>query len=105
MPGSAPPIHAGDLGHDDLSPHRGWLLKAPRDLELQAFVDAAVLDGDWTGLAAETVRLLDGHEGRLGIHGPFWGFTIASCEPEVRKVVTRRFRQALALSADIPSRS
>jgi len=95
------PILGAALRHDQLEPHRDWLLEAPRDLELQAFVDAEVLDGDWSGLAAETVQLLDGHEGRLGIHGPFWGFTIASYEPEVRKIVTRRFHQALDVCATV----
>lgn len=89
------PILGAALGHEDLEGHRSWLLEAPRDLELQAFVDAEVLDGDWSGLAEDTRRLLDGHQGRLGIHGPFWGFTIASYDPEVRRIVTRRLHQAL----------
>jgi hypothetical protein len=89
------PILGAALGHEDIAAHRDWLREAPRDLELQAFVDGDVLDGDWSGLARETVRLLDGHKGRLGIHGPFWGFTIASYDPEVRKVVTRRLLQSL----------
>ncbi|MCB6180168.1 sugar phosphate isomerase/epimerase [Rhodobacter sp. Har01] len=95
------PILGAALDHDSLPQHRDWLLEAPRDLELQAFVDADVLDGDWSGLAEETVRLLDGHQGRLGIHGPFWGFTIDSYEPEVRKVVTRRLQQALDVCAAV----
>ena len=95
------PILGAALGHQDLAPHRDWLLEAPRDLELQAFVNAEVLDGDWSGLAAETVKLLDGHKGRLGIHGPFWGFTIASYDPEVRKIVTWRMQQALDVCAAV----
>lgn len=95
------PILGAALDHASLATHRDWLLEAPRDLELQAFVDAEVLDGDWSPLAAETKRLLDGHAGRLGIHGPFWGFTIASYEPEVRRIVTRRFLQALDVCAAV----
>jgi sugar phosphate isomerase/epimerase len=95
------PVVGAALDHASLASHRDWLLEAPRDLELQAFVDAEVLDGDWSGLAAETKRLLDGHAGRLGIHGPFWGFTIASYEPEVRRIVTRRFQQALDVCAAV----
>lgn len=93
------PILGAALDHASLAAHRDWLLEAPRDLELQAFVDAEVLEGDWSGLAAETLRLLDGHKGRLGIHGPFWGFTIASYDPEVRRIVTRRFQQGLDVCA------
>jgi sugar phosphate isomerase/epimerase len=92
---TARPILGAALDHGSLADHRDWLLEAPRDLELQSFVDAEVLDGDWSGLASETKRLLDGHVGRLGIHGPFWGFTVASYEPEVRRIVTRRFHHAL----------
>jgi sugar phosphate isomerase/epimerase len=95
------PVLGAALDHEDLKPHRDWLLEAPRDLELQAFVNAEVLDGDWSGLAAETNRILDGHQGRLGIHGPFWGFGISSYEPEVRKIATRRFQQALDVCAAV----
>ncbi len=98
---NALPILGAALDHKDLEAHRDWLLEAPRDLELQAFVEAEVLDGDWSGLAAETNRILDGHQGRLGIHGPFWGFMISSFDPEVRKVVTRRFQQALDVCAAV----
>jgi sugar phosphate isomerase/epimerase len=95
------PILGAALTHSSLASHRDWLLEAPRDVELQAFADAEVLDGDWSALAAEAVALLDGHEGRLGIHGPFWGFSIASYDAEVRKIVTRRFQQALDVCAAI----
>jgi sugar phosphate isomerase/epimerase len=95
------PILGAAFDHEDLAAHRDWLLEAPRDLELQSFVDAEVLDGDWAPLAAEARRLLDGHAGRRGIHGPFWGFTIASYEPEVRKIVTRRLQQALDVCAAV----
>lgn len=95
------PILGAALTHASLATHRDWLLEAPRDVELQAFVDAEVLEGDWTGLADDTLRILDGHQGRLGIHGPFWGFTIASYDPEVRRVVTRRMGQALDVCAAV----
>jgi sugar phosphate isomerase/epimerase len=95
------PIVGAALDHQDLEAHRAWLLEAPRDLEIQSFVDAEVLDSDWSGLAAETLRLIDGHEGRRGIHGPFWGFTIASFDPEVRRLVNRRLHQSLDVCAAI----
>jgi sugar phosphate isomerase/epimerase len=95
------PILGAALTVEELPAHRDWLLELPRDLELQSFVDAEVLDGDWRPLAAEARRLLDGHDGRLGIHGPFWGWTIASYDPEVRTLVTRRMMQALDVAADL----
>ena len=39
--------------------------------------------------------MLEGHTGRLGIHGPFWGFKIDSHDPMIRKLVTRRLLQGL----------
>lgn len=89
------PILGAALCRASLEQHIPWLLEAPRDLELQHFVDAQVLDGDWSDLAAEVNRLLAGHKGRRGIHGPFWGFTVASHDPEVRRIVARRMDQAL----------
>lgn len=89
---------------DGVETHRDWLLSAPRDLELQDFIDAGVLAGDWSGLVARAKTLLDGHCGRLGMHGPFWGLPVASPDPDVQAVVRKRMEQALdiahALGAD-----
>ncbi|MFN5997533.1 MAG: sugar phosphate isomerase/epimerase family protein [Paracoccaceae bacterium] len=95
------PLLGAALDRASLPNHIDWLREAPRDLELQHFVDAEVLDGDWSGLAAEVNGLLDGHQGRRGIHGPFWGFTISSYDPEVRRVVARRMDQALDVCAAV----
>lgn len=95
------PLLGAALDRNSLADHRDWLLEAPRDLELQHFVEAQVLDGDWSGLADEVNALLDGFQGRLGIHGPFWGFTVASYDPEVRRLVARRMGQALDICAAV----
>lgn len=87
-----------------LAPHSDWLRELPRDLELQDFVEAETLEGDWSGLVDAAKRALDGHTGRLGIHGPFRGLPLASPDPGVRAVATSRMMQALdvaeALGAD-----
>lgn len=93
------PVVGAALTIEDLPAHADWLREAPRDLELQSFVDAEVLNGDWMPRVAEAKRLLDGHEGRLGIHGPFWGWTISSYDPDVRAVVRKRMDQALDVCA------
>lgn len=95
------PVLGAALEVGDLAAHHAWLREAPRDLELQGFTEASVLCGDWSGLAAEALRLLDGHEGRRGIHGPFWGLSIASFDPDVQAVVTRRLMQALDVCAAV----
>lgn len=75
--------------------YRDWLFALPRPLELQDFVEAAVLEGDWSPLVAEAKRLLDGHDGPLGIHGPFRGLPLASPDHGVRGIVATRLAQAL----------
>jgi sugar phosphate isomerase/epimerase len=79
--------------------HRDWILQSQRDLELQDFFWADVLNGDWRPLADEVKGELDGHQGRLGVHGPFWGFNIATQDPEVREVVKKRLGQGLDVCA------
>jgi len=89
------PIVGAAMTLKDVEINRNWLLEKPRDLELQDFVPAEVLAGDWQSLAIEARRLLDGHQGRLGIHGPFMGLNVASSDPDVRAVVAKRMDQAL----------
>jgi len=95
------PILGAAMTLDELEIHRNWLIDKQRDLELQSFVDAEVLSGDWSPLVHRTKKLLDGHTGRVGIHGPFWGFSIASQDPGIRAVVAQRLSQALNVSEAI----
>ncbi|MBZ9797165.1 sugar phosphate isomerase/epimerase family protein [Mesorhizobium sp. ES1-4] len=95
------PILGAAMTLDDLEIHRDWLFEKQRDLELQSFTEASVLNGDWGPLAARAKKLLDGYEGRLGIHGPFWGFTIASQDADIRDVVSKRLLQGLDVCATI----
>ena len=92
--GACLPVHA-------LRPHLDWLLAEQRDLEIQSFHDSRVLNGDWRSVAAEAKDLLQDHTGRLGIHGPFWGFSIATQDEDVRAVVARRMDQALDVAAEL----
>ncbi len=84
-----------------LPDHLDWLLEDARDLELQDFCEAEVLNGDWRERARTARALLAGYRGRLGIHGPFWGFTVASKDPEVRALVRRRMDQGLDAAAEL----
>jgi sugar phosphate isomerase/epimerase len=93
------PVLGAAMTVDFLALHRDWLIERDRDLELQDFCFAEVLDGDWRPIAAAALRLLDGWNGRLGIHGPFWGFSIDSEDPAVRALVARRLDQGLDVCA------
>ena len=95
------PIVGAPMTLQELEIHRDWLFEKQRDLELQSFIDAETLNGDWKPLAAHARKLLDGYTGRLGIHGPFWGFVINSQDPDIRAVVARRLDQALDVCAAI----
>lgn len=91
------PILGAALNLNSLETHRQLMLDKPRDLELQDFVLAEILNGDWQSLVQRAKILLDGHEGRVGIHGPFWGFTIDTMDPDVREIVKKRLLQGLAV--------
>ncbi|MEO1115480.1 MAG: sugar phosphate isomerase/epimerase, partial [Pseudomonadota bacterium] len=89
------PILGAALNVNSLETHRELMLAKPRDLELQDFVTGEVLNGDWMPLVERVKALLDGHEGRVGIHGPFWGFTVDTVDVDVREVVKKRLLQGL----------
>jgi len=93
------PVIGAALSTKDLETYRDWILERDRDLELQSFCTAETLNGDWSAEVAQTRKLLDGYRGRLGIHGPFWGFSIASLDPEVRALVAKRMAQGLDVCA------
>lgn len=89
------PVLGAALSIKSIPAHRDWLLERQRDLEIQDFFRADLLDGDWRSAATEIKQMLSGHTGRLGIHGPFWGFKIDSHDPLIRQAVTKRLLQGL----------
>lgn len=95
-PTTAPlPLIGAAMNVADLDAYRDWLIADQRDLELQDFIDPAVLEGDLDGLVAHAKTLLDGYTGRLGIHGPFYNLPLNARDPEIRAVVQRRLTQGL----------
>lgn len=101
---TALPVIGAALMTADLPRFRDWLLDKQRDVELQSFFFPKVLSGDWDDLAALTLRHLDGHAGRRGIHGPFIGFDLDTQDPDVAAIAAKRLDRALdvcaALGAD-----
>ena len=47
-------------------------------------------------LADRARRALQGHGGRIGLHGPFWGITIDTPDPDVRRIAQDRLEAALS---------
>ncbi|MGF1650564.1 MAG: sugar phosphate isomerase/epimerase family protein [Hyphomicrobiaceae bacterium] len=89
-----------DLDQDDEL--RAFLVAESRDVEVQDFLLPEVISGDWNPVVARARRLLDGHRGRVGVHGPFYGFALDTADPDVRQIASRRIvdgvRAAAALS-------
>ncbi|NBU14907.1 MAG: sugar phosphate isomerase/epimerase, partial [Alphaproteobacteria bacterium] len=92
---SEKPIVGAALSIESFKTYRDWIFEKQRDLELQDFCFAEVLNSDWSGLVSEYRTLLDGYKGRMGIHGPFWGLDIANEDPEIRTLVENRMMQGL----------
>lgn len=83
------------LMFEELEPHLNWLREGKRDLEIQDFHEVALLDGDWQATAEKIKAALEGFEGRMGVHGPFWGMDIANPDPLLRKATSQRLLQGL----------
>ncbi len=89
------PVVGAALAVAELERLHNWIMADHRDLELQDFISVAVLEGAWRPLADRARGLLDGHEGRMGIHGPFWSLDFTAFDPAIRAIVTRRYMQGL----------
>ncbi|WJY23066.1 sugar phosphate isomerase/epimerase family protein [Fontisubflavum oceani] len=83
----------------DLPHYRDWLIDGQRDLEIQDFFATELLLGDWRPRVDQAKALLDGFEGRLGIHGPFVGVPIDNDDPEIAPLITKRFLTGLEICA------
>lgn len=68
-----------------------------RDVEIRDFTDIGALAADaWRPLAERLRDAFRGHSGRLGLHGPFWGFALDQPDPDFRALVQDRMLTALA---------
>jgi len=90
------PVVGAALPISALLEHREWLLEhGGRDLEIQDAYRSEVIDGDYKPLLEQARNALEGHAGRVGIHGPYDGLYIASWDPPVREFVASRYLKAL----------
>ena len=88
----------------DIKDHRDWLFDAARDIELQDFMTHAALTSEFDARIGAAKTALDGHTGRLGIHGPFEGLDIDNKDAELRSIITSRFLKALEAADRIGAR-
>ncbi len=92
------------LRYREIDAHRDWLFDADRDIELQDFMTHDVLRGNWRGVVAEAKAALEGHAGRLGIHGPFEGLDIDNKDAELQPLITARFITAVEAASAVGAR-
>lgn len=92
------------LKADEIADHRDWLFDADRDIELQDFGSYAGLSAEFEARIAAAITALDGHNGRLGIHGPYEGLDMDNKDQEVRPLVTARFLKSLEAADRIGAR-
>lgn len=72
-----------------------------RDLEIRDYVAVSALEQDWRVIGQRGRRLLAGHRGRIGVHGPYEGFLVDTADPDVRAIAQRRFLAALEGLAEL----
>ncbi|MCC6008339.1 MAG: TIM barrel protein [Rhodobacteraceae bacterium] len=78
---------------------RDWLFDSDRPVEVQDFVYQANLTGDALPLLESWRRALEGHRGRVGLHGPFYGFDLDTTDSDVRAIAQSRLLRALEMGA------
>jgi sugar phosphate isomerase/epimerase len=88
----------------EIATHRDWLFGASRDVELQDFVSHVGLTSEFEDRIAAARSALDGHTGRLGIHGPYEGLDMDNKDPELRPLITARFLKALEAADRVGAR-
>ncbi|WP_022702662.1 sugar phosphate isomerase/epimerase family protein [Pseudorhodobacter ferrugineus] len=89
------PVLGAALTLDMLALQRDWMLSAPRDLEIQSFCLPHALNGDLAPLIARAKQLIDGLTGRIGLHGPYVGFSLDTPDPDVALIAQARMLKAL----------
>lgn len=88
----------------EITAHRDWLFDAARDVELQDFMTHTALTAEFEDCVAAAKAALAGHEGRVGIHGPYEGLDIDNKDAELRPIITARFLKALEAADRIGAR-
>ncbi|WP_292293162.1 sugar phosphate isomerase/epimerase family protein [Marivita sp.] len=92
------------LKASEIADHRDWLFYSDRDIEIQDFMSHAALTTEFEDRIAAVKSALDGHSGRIGIHGPFEGLDIDNKDPELQPLITARLIRALEAADRIGAR-
>lgn len=99
-----PPKIGACLQAHEIADHREWLFASDRDIEIQDFMSHDALGEDRKDRITAVRSALDGHAGRLGIHGPFEGLDIDNKDAELQPLITARLLRALEAADAISAR-
>lgn len=88
----------------EIAGHRDWLFDTDRDIEIQDFMSHAALSHDFDATVSAVRHALQGHAGRVGIHGPFEGIDIDNKDPELQPLIAARFIRGLEAADAIGAR-
>ena len=89
------PVLGAAMNIGEINQFKEFLFEADRDLELQDFIGVDILDDHFDTAIARAKKALDGFSGRLGLHGPFKGFSIYSQDPIIVEAVHKRILKCL----------
>ena len=92
------------LKSNEITAYRDWLFDSDRDIEIQDFMSHAALTTDFEDRVADAKAALNGHKGRVGIHGPFEGLDIDNKDAELQPLITARFLRALEAAERVGAR-
>ncbi len=80
----------------DVAGLKNFIFDRDRDIEIRDLAVLGTLSDDLLGTITERApQLLNGHHGRVGIHGPYEGLEIDTPDTDIRKIVQLRFDAAL----------
>lgn len=68
-------------------------------IEIMAFAQPDILDGDWKSLVTEYRPLLRTVPGSIAMHGPFMDMAPGSPDAHIKRVTTERYRQAIEIAS------
>ena len=86
-------INLGDL--DRIDGLRDFIRDRDRDVEVQDLAMVDALRTDWSPIAERARKALDGHAGRIGIHGPYNGFALDVRDSDIRALAKDRLQAGL----------
>ena len=88
----------------DISAHLALAKEYGYGLEIQAFSQPDILDGDWRGLLEKYRVQLKGFSGPLACHGAFFDMSVASEDQHIIELTRQRYLLNLEIAQELGAR-